>query len=80
MREDEILNTFTQILRGILSDDSIVLTMTTTRDDVPGWDSFNYVNFIVVAEMELGVKFKVAEVESFKNVGAIVAAVKAMKP
>jgi acyl carrier protein len=80
MREDEILDTFTQILRGVLSDDSIVLTMTTTRDDVPGWDSFNYVNFIVAAEMELGVKFKVAEVESFPNVGAIVAAVKAMKP
>jgi acyl carrier protein len=30
------------------------------------------VNFIVAAEVEFGIKFRVAEVESFPNVGAIV--------
>ena len=53
-------------------DDSIALTMETRREDIPDWDSFNYVNFIVAVEMEFGVKFKVADIESFPNVGSIV--------
>jgi acyl carrier protein len=72
MTEQEILEVFNRILRDLLADDTIVLTMESTREDVDGWDSFNYVNFIVVAEMELGVKFGVSAVESFENVGAIV--------
>lgn len=79
MTDQEIVDVFTRILRDLLADDTIVLSMTTRREDVPDWDSFNYVNFIVAVEMELGVKFKVADVESFQNVGAIVAAVQAMR-
>ena len=71
MTEAAILQTLTRILQDLLADDSIVLTMETRRDEVANWDSFAYVNFIVAAEMELGVKFGVAEVESFENVGAI---------
>ena len=72
MTQQEILSSLTRILRDLLLDDSIELTMETRREDVPNWDSFNYINFIVAVEMELGVKFKVADVESFANVGAIV--------
>ena len=53
-------------------DDSIALTMETRREDIPDWDSFNYINFIVAVELEFGVKFKVADIESFPNVGSIV--------
>jgi acyl carrier protein len=76
MTDQEILPVLTRILRDLLLDDSIVLTMETRREDVPDWDSFNYINFIVAAEMEFGVKFKVADVESFANVGAIVTELK----
>jgi acyl carrier protein len=72
MTEQEILTVFTRILRDLLLDDSVVLTMNTRREEVAGWDSFNYVNFIVAVELEFGVKFRVADVESFANVGAIV--------
>jgi acyl carrier protein len=71
--DQELLDVFTRNLRDLLADDSINLTLTTTRDDVPEWDSFAYVNFIVSIEMELGVKFSVADVESFVTVGDIVA-------
>jgi len=73
--DQERLATLTQILRDLLGDDSIELTMTTERDDVPGWDSFAYINFIVAVETEYGVKFRIADVESFPNVGAIVSAI-----
>jgi len=68
----EILATFTRILRELLGDDSIRLGAQTVREEVPGWDSFNYVNFIVAVELELGIKFGVADVESFTSVGEIV--------
>lgn len=73
--ELERLATLTQILRDLIGDNSIELTMTTVREDVPGWDSFAYVNFIVAVEAEYGVKFRIADVKSFPDVGAIVKAI-----
>ena len=78
MTDQEILSTFTRILRDLLLDDSIVLSMGTRREDIPRWDSFNYINFMVAVEIEFGVKFKVADIELFENVGAIVAETKAI--
>jgi acyl carrier protein len=78
MTDQDILCVFTQILRDILLDDSIVLSMETRRQEVPNWDSLNYINFIVAVEIKFGVKFKVADIESFENVGAIVAETKAL--
>jgi acyl carrier protein len=77
MTEQERLATLTRILRDLLGDDSIELTMLTTREDVPGWDSFCYVNFIVAVEAEFRIKFRIADIESFSNVGAIVEAIAA---
>lgn len=74
MSEQDILALFTRILRDLLMDDDIVLAMDTQRPDVPNWDSFAYVNFIVAAESELGIRFNIAEVESFDTVGDMVAA------
>ena len=73
MTDQDLLAKFTQILRDLLANDAIVLRPETTRNEVPEWDSFSYVNFIVAIEMELGIKFSVADVESFKSVGEIVA-------
>ncbi len=78
MTDQDILDRLTRILRDLLSDDSIVLTMETKRDEVPNWDSFAYVSFIVAVEMEFGMKFKLADIESFQNVGAIVRAIGAI--
>jgi acyl carrier protein len=72
MTSQEILTAFTRILRDLLLDDSIVLTMATRREEIPNWDSFNYINFIVAVEVEFGVKFKIADIESFANIGGIV--------
>jgi acyl carrier protein len=70
--DEQILQKLTQILRDLLADDGIELSMDTRRSDVPNWDSFAYINFIVATEMELGVRFIVADVESFDTVGEIV--------
>jgi acyl carrier protein len=78
MADQEILELLTRVLRDLLMDDSIALTMATRREDVRNWDSLAYINFIVGVEIELGIKFKVADVESFANVGEIVAGIRTM--
>jgi acyl carrier protein len=75
MTEQDRLATLTRILRDLLGDDTIELTMQTAREDVPGWDSFCYVNFIVAVEAEYRIKFRIADIESFSDVGAIVNAI-----
>ena len=72
MTVQEIVAAFTRILRDLLLDDSVMLTMETRREDIPNWDSFNYINFIVAVEQEFSVKFTIADIESFPSVGAIV--------
>ena len=74
-----ILDTLTGILRDLLGDPAIVLTPATTRPEVPRWDSFAYVSFIVAVEVEYGIKFPIADVESFRTVGDIVNAIRKLK-
>jgi acyl carrier protein len=79
MTSQDILRICSRILGDLLAEDSIELTMTTRREEIPGWDSFGYINFIAILEMELSVKFGVADVESFADVGAIVHRVQALQ-
>lgn len=78
MSDQELIDIFTRILRDLIGNESIVLAGDMGRADVDGWDSFVYVNFIVAVEMELGIKFRVAEVEAFETVGEIVARAQAL--
>ncbi len=77
--DSDILSAMSRTLGDLLGDDSIVLTPTTRRGDVDGWDSFTYISFIAAIEMEFGVKFGVADVESFEDVGAIVRRLQALR-
>jgi acyl carrier protein len=69
----EILARLESLLRDILDDPAVRLDPATRRSDVDGWDSFKYVTFIVAVEADLGIRFSVADVESFATVGDIVA-------
>jgi acyl carrier protein len=79
MNDQEYLDLFSRTLGDVLGEDAMELTMNTRRSDVPNWDSFSYINFIAAIEMELGIRFGVADVESFENVGAIVRRAQALK-
>ena len=72
MNPAEILGELTTILRDLLGDDTVVLQMTTVRSDIPTWDSFNYITFMVAVESKFGIKFRTSDVEAFANVGEIV--------
>ena len=79
MTDAEILQTLTGILRDLLGEPGIVLARETTRPEIPRWDSFSYVTFIVAVEVEYGIKFHLTDVESFETVGEIVDKIKDLK-
>jgi acyl carrier protein len=72
MNPSEILVELTTIVRDVIGDESIVLTMKTIREEIPNWDSTNYIIFMVAVEGRFMIKFKASDIESFPNIGAIV--------
>jgi acyl carrier protein len=76
MTEPELYDALHQVFRQVLEDETLVLTPTTTADDVEGWDSMNHIFIVVELETRFGVKFQAAEMEELKNVGELVALVK----
>lgn len=48
------------------------VTLQTTANDVPQWDSLSHVRLMVLIEMELGVRFSTSEMQGFRNLGDLV--------
>jgi acyl carrier protein len=63
------------VFREVFGDDEIVLSDSTTADDVDGWDSMMHINLIIGMEKRFGVKFAAAEIAGMKaegqNVGTL---------
>ena len=74
------LEKLTDIFRTLFNDPDLVLRDGLVATDVPGWDSFNHVNLMIIIEQEFGVKFTNEEVVkmtlaqevTFINKGAII--------
>lgn len=69
MTRAEIMEKTNEVFCNIFDDDEIVLTDTTTADDIEDWDSLEQINILVALEKLFSVKFAVSEVEGLKNVG-----------
>lgn len=72
MTEAELYEAFTDLIRDVLDDDTIVVGPETTAEDVQGWDSQAHVMLIVATEQRFGVRFRTSEFESLRNVGEFV--------
>ena len=62
------LEKLTDIFRTLFNDPGLVLRDGLVATDVPGWDSFNHVNLMIIIEQEFGVKFTNEEVVKMQNV------------
>ena len=59
-------------LQGIFDNvflEPVVLTRAISAKDVPEWDSLTHISLMVAVEKAFGVRFRVGEVETTKNVG-----------
>ena len=61
-----------KVFRDVFDDDSIVVNPKTTADDIDDWDSLEHINLIAAVEKEFGIKFRMGEVSTMKDVGEMV--------
>ena len=65
-----------KIFREVLEDESIVINPETKADDIEDWDSLNHIYLIIEIEKVFNIKFMTQEIESWKNVGDMIEALK----
>lgn len=63
------LDRLTTVFRTLFNQPDLELRDDLTAQDVPGWDSFNHVNLIILIEEQFNVRFTTEEVGSMQNVG-----------
>jgi len=71
LNKTEILKKVQEIFIDVLEDENIILNYSTTSNDIEDWDSLNHIILIVEIEKEFNFKFKLEEMQSFKNVGVL---------
>lgn len=69
MSREEVFEKLNEVFRDVFDDESIVVTDTTTANDIEDWDSLEHINLIVAIENKFQMKFKMNEVTGLKNVG-----------
>lgn len=75
MARNEIIEKLTAIFHEIFGDKSIVLRDDMTAADVENWDSLTHMLMITKVEEELGIKFKLKELNRLKKVGDLISIV-----
>jgi acyl carrier protein len=74
-----VFDQLTEVIRKILERPELTLTPQTTAPEVPSWDSVNHVRIITAVERAFSVKFTIAEIVSFENVGDLAAAIESKR-
>ena len=69
MTREEVFEKLNEVFRDVFDDESIVVTDTTTADDIEDWDSLEHINLMASVEFEFGIKFSMGQVVTMKNVG-----------
>lgn len=75
MSREEIYQRLNEVACDVFDEESLQLNDETTADDVDAWDSLTHLGFVNEVEIEFDVKFTLAEIRNFKNVGELVDAI-----
>jgi acyl carrier protein len=76
MDESVVYEKLTAVFRDVFAEDDLVLTPSTTAEDVDGWDSLNHIRLVLAVSKAFGVKFSAAEVGGLNNVGEFVGVIR----
>lgn len=77
MDEAKIYERLTRIFQDIFDDDLIFVTPELSGKDVDGWDSLTHIRLMLTVERAFKIKFSTSEIGNLKNVGDLVALIKA---
>ncbi len=68
---EKILNELSLLFKDVLEVDSVVLSESTTAEDVEDWDSLTHIMLITEIEKKYKIKFTSSEITGFKNAGEL---------
>jgi acyl carrier protein len=71
----EIIDRLQALFITVFDNDSIRDTPQLTADDVDEWDSLSHINLMIAIELEFGVEFDPSEIQTFANVGELIASI-----
>ncbi len=72
MNREEVLKKVNEIFKEIFDNEDLVITDSTTANDIDEWDSLTHITLISTVAEEFGINFDMADVVKFQNVGDMV--------
>lgn len=75
MTREEIISQLTPIAQAMLKDDTLVISDDLSAANMSTWTSLSFMMLLTEIENHFGFKFKMMEILTLKNMGAIIDAV-----
>ena len=72
MKKEEITGELKAVFQKVLEENDIAISRELTAQDIENWDSLRHIQLISAVERDFGIKFKLREVMSMKNVGDLI--------
>ncbi len=72
MSKSEIMNEVTRIFKDVFDDDELVISESTSAENIEDWDSLGQINLLIAMEKKFTIKFDIREVTSIQNVGDMI--------
>lgn len=67
-----ILKSLTEIFNKFFKKEDLLITLTTTADEIEEWDSLSHMDLIRSIELNFKIEFDFFEVMDFENIGELV--------
>jgi len=72
MKKEEPTDKLKSVFQKVLEENDITITREMTAQNIEKWDSLRHIQLISEVERAFGIKFKLREVLSMKNVGDLI--------
>jgi acyl carrier protein len=72
MNKEEITGNLKSVFEKVFQEKDLTITREMTAENIEKWDSLRHIQLITEVEMAFGVKFRLREVLSMKNVGDLI--------
>ena len=72
MNKEEIIEKIIPVFRTVFEDENLEIDEKSNSDNVNGWDSLNHINLVSAIEKEFNIRFALGELQTLKDVGAMI--------